>query len=78
MPVNPFIPIENVDYELNVFYNEDLYQSQSKLVTTSEISDVYQGNNTLFTGEEVEVNVSFIDDINIENYYLFDFCDCES
>ena len=30
VPVNPFIPIENVDYELNVFYNEDLYQSQSK------------------------------------------------
>ena len=28
VPVNPFIPIENVDYELNVFYNEDLYQSQ--------------------------------------------------
>lgn len=73
VPVNPFIPIENVDYELNVFYNEDLYQSQSKLVTTTEFSDVYQGNNTLFTGEEVEVNVSFIDDINVENYYLFDF-----
>ena len=66
VPITQFIPIENVDYELNVFYNEDLYQSQSKLVTTTEFSDVYQGNNTLFTGEEVEVNVSFIDDINIQ------------
>ena len=73
LPVNPFIPIENVDYELNVFYNEDLYQSQSKLITTTGFSEVYQGNSTLFTGEEIEVNVSFIDDINTENNYLFNF-----
>ena len=38
LPVNPFIPIENVDYELNVFYNEDLYKSQSKLITTTAVS----------------------------------------
>ena len=73
LPVNPFIPIEHVDYELNVFYNEDLYQSQSKLITTTGFSEVYQGNSTLFTGEEIEVNVSFIDDINTENNYLFNF-----
>jgi hypothetical protein len=73
VPINPFIPIENVDYELNVFYNEDLYQSQSKLITTTGFSEVYQGNSTLFTGEEIEVNVSFIDDINTENNYLFNF-----
>ena len=73
LPVNPFIPIENVDYELNIFYNEDLYQSQSKLITTTGFSEVYQGNSTLFTGEEIEVNVSFIDDVNTENNYLFNF-----
>ena len=73
LPVNPFIPIENVDYELNIFYNEDLYQSQSKLISTTGFSEVYQGNSTLFTGEEIEVNVSFIDDVNTENNYLFNF-----
>ena len=73
LPVNPFIPIENVDYELNIFYNEDLYQSQSQLITTTGFSEVYQGNSTLFTGEEIEVNVSFIDDVNTENNYLFNF-----
>ena len=73
LPVNPFIPIENVDYELNIFYNDDLYQSQSQLITTTGFSEVYQGNSTLFTGEEIEVNVSFIDDVNTENNYLFNF-----
>ena len=73
LPVNPFIPIENVDYELNIFYNEDLYQSQSQLITTTGFGEVSQGNSTLFTGEEIEVNVSFIDDINTENNYLFNF-----
>ena len=73
VPIDPFIPIENVDYELNIFYNEDLYQSQSQLITTTGFGEVYQGNSTLFTGEEIEVNVSFIDDINTENNYLFNF-----
>ena len=73
VPINQFIPIENVDYELNIFYNEDLYQSQSKLITTTGFSEVSQGDSTLFTGEEIEVNISFIDDINTQNYYLFDF-----
>jgi len=73
VPINQFIPIENVDYELNIFYNEDLYQSQSKLITTTGFSEVYQGDSTLFTGEEIEVNISFVDDINTQNYYLFDF-----
>jgi len=53
VPINQFIPIENVDYELNIFYNEDLYQSQSKLITTTGFSEVYQGDSTLFTGEEM-------------------------
>ena len=73
VPINPFIPIENVDYELNILYNEDLYQSESKLVTTTGFGQVSQGDNTLFSGEEIEVNVSFIDDINTENNYLFNF-----
>ena len=73
VPINPFTPIENVDYELNILYNEDLYQSESKLVTTTGFSQVSQGDNTLFSGEEIEVNVSFIDDINTENNYLFNF-----
>ena len=55
VPITQFIPIENVDYELNIFYNEDHYKSQSKLITTTGFSEVYQGDNTLFTGEEIEV-----------------------
>ena len=72
-PITPFIPLENIDYELNIFYNGEVYKSTANKIKTSGFSEVYQGNSTLFTGEEIEVNVSFIDDVNTETNYLFNF-----
>jgi hypothetical protein len=72
-PITPFIPLENIDYELNIFYNGEVYKSTANKIKTSGFSEVFQGDNTLFSGEETEVNVTIMDDISRDNYYLFDF-----
>ena len=72
-PITNFVPQKNIEYELNVFYDGELYKGTAKKILTSGFSEVLQGNATLFTGEEVEIKVTIMDDINTENYYLFDF-----
>ncbi len=72
-PVTAFIPQESIEYELNVFYGDEVYKGTANKILTSGFSEVFQGDATLFTGEEVEIKVTIIDDINTENYYLFDF-----
>ena len=72
-PTTPFIPQSNIEYELNIYYNQEVYKGVASKIITSGFTDAFQGENTLFSGEEIEINVTFIDDVNSENYYLFDF-----
>jgi len=70
-PLNPFIPIDNVTYELTIIYDNETYKGTATKVKSTPLSKVEQGDKTLFSGEEIELKISFKDNILKENYYLF-------
>lgn len=72
-PVNNFIPAENTEYELTIIYDNETYKGTAFRVKSTPLTNVEQGNETLFSGEETQLNIEFTDDGTIENYYLFDF-----
>ena len=49
------------------------YIAQTKYAPTSPIDNLEQGTGTLFEGDETEVLVTFTDNPDEDNYYLFDF-----
>lgn len=72
-PITSFIPAENVEYELSVIYNNETYTGTALREKSTPLTNVEQGNETLFSGEETQLNIEFTDDGTVENYYLFDF-----
>lgn len=72
-PTNSFIPEENIEYELTVVYQGEIYKGKATRVKSTPILEVNQGDGTLFSGNEVEINVKIQDQLDIENYYYFDF-----
>ncbi|KAA2216859.1 MULTISPECIES: DUF4249 family protein [Maribacter] len=54
------------------FKNEQYYATTS-FVPTSPIESVVQGEETLFTGDETEIIISFTDDGTRDDFYIFDF-----
>lgn len=72
-PETSFIPTEDIEYELTVIYNNDTYKGKATRVKSPVITDIQQGETTLFTGNETEIEVRFTDNANEDNYYLFDF-----
>ncbi len=49
------------------------YIAQTRYVPTVPIDEVEQGTGSLLDGDETEVKVTFTDDPEQDNYYLFDF-----
>ena len=72
-PINSFIPADNVTYELTVIYDNETYKGTATKIKSTPLTSVTQGDETLFSGNETELKISFKDDANEENYYLFDF-----
>jgi hypothetical protein len=72
-PTTNFVPQDNITYELTVIYKEETYKGKATKIKSTPFVDVIQGSETLFSGKETEVKVSFEDDLEDENYYLFDF-----
>ncbi|NVJ88956.1 MAG: DUF4249 family protein [Flavobacteriaceae bacterium] len=72
-PINAFIPADNTIYELTVIYDNQVYKGTASKMKSPTFTSVVQGDETLFSGNETELKVAFKDDINEENYYLFDF-----
>lgn len=72
-PLTDFIPQDNITYELTVIYQNETYKGKATKVKSTPFTNVIQGNETLFSGEEIEVKVAFKDNPEAENYYLFDF-----
>lgn len=70
-PLNPFIPADNVDYELTIIYDNETYKGTATKVKSTPFTKVEQGDKTLFSGNETELKIDFKDPANIENYYLF-------
>ncbi len=58
---------------LNVQHDGQRYLASSEFSTTPTIDNLTQGDGTLFGGDETEIVVSFTDNPDKDNFYLFDF-----
>ena len=58
---------------LQVEYEDQIYLARTRFVPTVPIDSLAQGDGTLFNGDETEVIVSFTDDGDRDDFYLFDF-----
>lgn len=56
-----------------VDYEDQLYLAETKFVSAPPIEEVSQGDRTLFSTDDTEVIVSFVDEPERDNYYVFDF-----
>ena len=72
-PSSNFIPADNVVYELTVIYLNETYKGKASKIKSTTITNIEQGDKTLFSGDETEVKVSFKDPENEENYYLVNY-----
>ncbi|WP_271764977.1 DUF4249 family protein [Aquimarina algiphila] len=61
------------DYELTVIHDNETYKATTKIIPSVPIDNIAQGDGTLFEGNEIEIEVSFTDDGNRNDFYLFDF-----
>jgi hypothetical protein len=73
MPLINFVPQDNIEYELTVVYQNETYKGKATKVKSTPFTNAIQGDETLFSGEEIEVKVAFNDGDISDNYYLFDF-----
>ena len=72
-PIINFIPKDAIAYELTVIYKNEIYKGNATKVKSTKIDSAIQGDETLFSGKEIEVKVAFKDNGDNENYYLFNF-----
>ncbi|WOC39854.1 DUF4249 family protein [Polaribacter sp. HL-MS24] len=72
-PSSSFIPEDDVEYELTVTYNNQVFKGRATKTKTPQFLSVEQGTKTLFSGKETEVKVIFPDDGSQDNFYQFDF-----
>ncbi len=72
-PMNSDIFLDrDASYELLVNYNNQKYRAQTTIYSVSPIDSIQQGTRTLFQGDEIEVEISFSDNSNLDNFYLYD------
>ncbi|APZ46725.1 hypothetical protein BW723_10715 [Polaribacter reichenbachii] len=72
-PTNAFIPADDTAYELTVIYENETYKAQATKIKSTPFVSVVQGDETLFTGDEIQLKIEFQDDETLENYYLLDY-----
>lgn len=58
---------------LSIEYDGQRYLASTEYVPAVPIDTLKQGEGDLFTGDETEVLVSFTDDADNDDFYLFDF-----
>ncbi|WP_117885327.1 DUF4249 domain-containing protein [Aureibaculum luteum] len=70
-----FVPVVNQSYTLEVLYNGERYSATETLTPVVDIAEVFQSNQGLggLDNNALEVNVSFDDPVDINNYYLIKF-----
>lgn len=61
------------ELELKVEYDGQSYLAKTKFVPTVPLDSLEQGTSTLFGEDETEVIITFTDDGERDDYYLFDF-----
>ena len=81
LPTEDFVPEDDALYQLTIEYNNETYESETTKIKSSPITNIEQTSRPFFTGEILELKVSFVDipnENNIDNkgnFYLFDFSD---
>lgn len=60
-------------FYLLVRYNDKLYVGKTKYVPTVPIDNLEQGDGFLFDEDETEVIITYTDDGNRDDFYVFDF-----
>ncbi|MDC6365115.1 MULTISPECIES: DUF4249 domain-containing protein [Flavobacteriaceae] len=68
-----FEPIVGNQYALEIRYNGERYTGVETLFPVSDITEINQSREDGEDDEALEVNVSFLDPANIENYYYLRF-----
>ncbi|ADV47377.1 DUF4249 family protein [Cellulophaga sp. E16_2] len=58
---------------LSIVYNNETYEGISTFTSSTPIDKLVQGEQTLFDDDETEIIIAYTDDLNTENFYLFDF-----
>jgi hypothetical protein len=58
---------------LNINTGEERYLARTSFVPTVPIDTLVQGNSTLFSGDETEVQVAFTDNGQRDDFYILDF-----
>lgn len=68
-----YTPNFDIEYKIRIIYEDEVYESTvEQLMYSAPIDTIVQGNNTLFGGDEKEVVISFSDNEERDDYYLFD------
>lgn len=71
------IPTSAVEFDLNyiliITHEGRRYYAQTRYVPAVPITNIVQGSGTLFDEDETELIVSFRDDPEADNFYIFDF-----
>lgn len=70
-PIISFIPADDVEYELTIIYDNETYKGKATKVKSPPFTEIIQGDDTLFSGDEIELKISFTDNVTTDNYYLF-------
>lgn len=73
---NSFVPVIGNSYSLDVIYQDERYTATETLFSVSDISSIFQSTEDGDDGV-LEVNVTFQDPPNEENYYFLRFQDRE-
>ncbi len=68
-----FVPVFGNSYSLEVVYQNERYTATETLLPVTDISSITQSREDGDDDEALEVNVSFQDPADIENYYFLRF-----
>lgn len=68
-----FIPELNSEYQLDIRYNNEIYQGTETLKEVSSIDFIEQDSGGGFLGEDIEIKAYYTDPANEENFYLYRF-----
>ncbi|MGX1929288.1 DUF4249 domain-containing protein [Flagellimonas sp. 2504JD4-2] len=68
-----FVPVIGNSYTLEVVYEGERYTATETMFPVSDISSITQSSEDGEDDEALEVNVSFLDPADIENYYFLRF-----
>ncbi|MEZ4779651.1 MAG: DUF4249 domain-containing protein [Flavobacteriaceae bacterium] len=65
--------VEETAFWLILEYEDRRYAAKTYYATSVKIDDLEQGDGTLFNEDETEVIISYTDQPDKENFYIFDF-----